>query len=178
MVQSAMRAHIQHLRNLRGTHTHAHTRTHTHTHTRTRTHTRARARTHTHTRTHARTHTHTHSHTHTHVRARTCEDADVVMLGICDTGQPKVTDLEIAVAVEQDVRRLQVAMDHVGRVDVLESTKYLRCVWQVRTSQTGMSVHVLCVRACARAYVCMCLCVNWVQQGITVVSGDVGGCGD
>ena len=50
------------------------------------------------------------------------------MLGIGHSGKPKVAYLEVAVAVEQDVRWLQVTMDHVGRVDVLESSEYLAVV--------------------------------------------------
>lgn len=43
-------------------------------------------------------------------------------LGILNPRQSKVTDLQVAVLVDQDVTRLEVAMDHSGRVHVFETT--------------------------------------------------------
>lgn len=43
-------------------------------------------------------------------------------LGVLDSGEAKVADLEIAVLVDQDVARLQVTVDHARRVDILETT--------------------------------------------------------
>lgn len=39
--------------------------------------------------------------------------------------QTKVTNREVAVGVDEQVRRLQVSMQHVGAVDVLEATQQL-----------------------------------------------------
>ena len=50
-----------------------------------------------------------------------------VLLGVFQkpAGQPEVADLELAVGVDEQVARLQVAVEHVGRVDVLEPTQHL-----------------------------------------------------
>ena len=87
-----------------GTHTHAHTRTHTHrhTHTRTCTHTLAQARTHTHMHAHTRTGTHTHAH------ARLC------------THTPQ--------HIHTSVKRLEVLLSLLLRVDGVEDRLPLRLV--------------------------------------------------
>lgn len=41
------------------------------------------------------------------------------------SGQTKVTDLEVAVGIDEQIRRLEVAVQHVGRMDVLESAEDL-----------------------------------------------------
>ena len=53
----------------------------------------------------------------------------MVMLGVRHARQPEVADLEFARGVQQQVARLQVAVQHVGRVDVskiflVETLKY------------------------------------------------------
>lgn len=53
------------------------------------------------------------------------EEAGVIVLGVGHSRQAKVADLEVAGGVQQKVRRLQVAVQHVGRVDVLEAAQYL-----------------------------------------------------
>jgi hypothetical protein len=40
-------------------------------------------------------------------------------LGVLDSGKTKVTDLQIAVFVDENVARLEVAVDNAGRVHVL-----------------------------------------------------------
>ena len=42
----------------------------------------------------------------------------MVVLGVRHARQPEVADLEVARGVQQQVARLQVAVQHVGRVDV------------------------------------------------------------
>lgn len=44
---------------------------------------------------------------------------------IRDSGQSEIADLEIASCVQQEVRRLEIAVQHVGRVDVLQTAKDL-----------------------------------------------------
>jgi hypothetical protein len=46
-------------------------------------------------------------------------------LRILDTGQTEVTDLQIAVLVDQDVAGLEITMDNTCRVDILESPLFL-----------------------------------------------------
>lgn len=46
-------------------------------------------------------------------------------LGVLDTGKAKVADLEVAVLVDENVGRFEVAVDDAGRVDVLEAAKNL-----------------------------------------------------
>jgi len=43
-------------------------------------------------------------------------------LWILDTGKTEVADLEIAVFIDEDVTRLQIAMDDTRRVDIFETT--------------------------------------------------------
>ena len=47
------------------------------------------------------------------------------MIGVGDAGQAKVADLQLAVGVQQNVARLQVAVEDIRRVDVLEAAQYL-----------------------------------------------------
>ena len=49
----------------------------------------------------------------------------MVMVRICNSSQTKIADLEIASGVEEKIRRLQIAMQNVGRVDVLETPQDL-----------------------------------------------------
>lgn len=42
-------------------------------------------------------------------------------LGILDTGQTEIADLEVAVLVDEDVAGLEIAVDDAGRVDILET---------------------------------------------------------
>lgn len=42
-----------------------------------------------------------------------------------DAGQAEVADLDVAVVVDQDVGRFQIAMDHIGTVDGLKPSDYL-----------------------------------------------------
>lgn len=46
-------------------------------------------------------------------------------LGVLDSGQAEVADLEVTVLVDQDVQRLQVTVDHARRVHVLEASQDL-----------------------------------------------------
>lgn len=46
-------------------------------------------------------------------------------LRVLDTRQPEVADLQVAVLVDQDVARLEVAVHDAGRMDVFQSTKDL-----------------------------------------------------
>ena len=46
-------------------------------------------------------------------------------LGILNTGQTEVADLQIAVLVDQDVAGLEIAMDNACGVDILESPLFL-----------------------------------------------------
>lgn len=46
-------------------------------------------------------------------------------LGILDPRESKVADLEVAVFVDEDVGWLEVAVDHAGRVDILEPSEHL-----------------------------------------------------
>jgi len=46
-------------------------------------------------------------------------------LGVVDAGEAKVANLQIAVAVDQQVARLHIPMDHVGSVQVLEPAQDL-----------------------------------------------------
>jgi hypothetical protein len=55
----------------------------------------------------------------------TRQDSNMIVLGISDASQPKVADLEITIAVQQDVARLEIAVNHVGRVNVLQASKDL-----------------------------------------------------
>lgn len=43
-------------------------------------------------------------------------------LGVLDPGQTEITDLEVAVLVDQDVARLEVPVNDTRRVDVLQSS--------------------------------------------------------
>mmetsp|Transcript_10363 Transcript_10363/g.26551 ORF Transcript_10363/g.26551 Transcript_10363/m.26551 type:complete len:245 (+) Transcript_10363:600-1334(+) len=49
----------------------------------------------------------------------------MVVLGIGNAGKSKVADLEVAVAVQENVTWLEVAMDDVGRMDVFEPAENL-----------------------------------------------------
>ena len=49
----------------------------------------------------------------------------MVMVRICNSSQTEIADLEIASGVEEKIRRLQIAMQNVGRVDVLETPQDL-----------------------------------------------------
>ena len=49
----------------------------------------------------------------------------MVMVWIRDSGQTKIANLEIAGGVEEQIRRLQIAMQNVGGVNVLEAAKNL-----------------------------------------------------
>mmetsp|Transcript_28317 Transcript_28317/g.83162 ORF Transcript_28317/g.83162 Transcript_28317/m.83162 type:complete len:375 (-) Transcript_28317:10-1134(-) len=49
----------------------------------------------------------------------------VVLFGVCHAREAEVTHLEVAVAVEEEVGRLQVPVEHVCRVDVFEAAKDL-----------------------------------------------------
>ncbi len=55
-----------------------------------------------------------------------CEGARVVVVRVGDAAQAEVADAQVAVRVEQQVRRLQVAVQHVGRVDVLKTAEDLK----------------------------------------------------
>ena len=55
----------------------------------------------------------------------TCQEASVIMLRISDSGQSKVTDLEITSRIEKEVAGLQVPVEDISRVDVLEAPQYL-----------------------------------------------------
>jgi len=46
-------------------------------------------------------------------------------LGILNTGQTEVADLQIAVLVDQDVTGFEVAMDNTCGVDILQSSLFL-----------------------------------------------------
>jgi hypothetical protein len=46
-------------------------------------------------------------------------------LGILDTGQTEVADLQIAILVDQDVAGLEIAVDNACGVDILESPLFL-----------------------------------------------------
>jgi hypothetical protein len=43
-------------------------------------------------------------------------------LGILQAGEPEVADLEVAILVDEDVARLEIAVDDAGRVDVFQAT--------------------------------------------------------
>ena len=49
----------------------------------------------------------------------------VIVIRICDAGQTKVTDLKITSRVQQEIRRLQIAVQHVGGVDVFKASQNL-----------------------------------------------------
>lgn len=51
--------------------------------------------------------------------------ADHLLIAQDASGQTKVTDLEVTVGVDKQIRRLEVAVQHVGRMDVLESAEDL-----------------------------------------------------
>jgi hypothetical protein len=51
-------------------------------------------------------------------------------LGVLDTGQTKVANLQIAVLVDQDVAGLQVTVDNAGGVDVFQTAL---CIWSVES---------------------------------------------
>ena len=53
------------------------------------------------------------------------EDPRVVMAGVTHTSQSKVTDLQVAVGVQEDVGGLEVPMEDIGRVYVFESSENL-----------------------------------------------------
>ena len=53
------------------------------------------------------------------------EEASVIVLWISHASQTKVTDLEITRGVQQQVARLQISVENIGRVDVLETTEDL-----------------------------------------------------
>jgi len=46
-------------------------------------------------------------------------------LGVLNTGQTEVADLQIAVLIDQDVAGLEIAMDNACGVDILEPSLYL-----------------------------------------------------
>lgn len=54
-----------------------------------------------------------------------CHEARVVLLRRSRTSQTKVADFQIAVSVEEQVRGLEIAVEHVGRVHGLESAQGL-----------------------------------------------------
>ena len=47
----------------------------------------------------------------------------MVVVRIRDPGKAKVADFEVTVRVDQQVGRLQVAVEDVGRVDVLQASE-------------------------------------------------------
>ena len=49
----------------------------------------------------------------------------MVVLRVSDTGETKVADFEVTGRVQQQVRRLEVAVQHIRRVYVLETAQYL-----------------------------------------------------
>lgn len=53
------------------------------------------------------------------------QEAGVIMVRICNSGQPEIANLEIARRVEEQIWRLQIAVKHVGGVDVLQTAKNL-----------------------------------------------------
>lgn len=58
-------------------------------------------------------------------------------LRVLDTGQTEVANLQIAVLVDQDVARLQIAVDDTSRVDVFQSSLETRSVMFLYAEQLG-----------------------------------------
>lgn len=63
-------------------------------------------------------------------------------LGVLDTGEAKVADLEVAVFVDEDVARFEVAVDDAGGMDILEAS-----LDDVRSSSTHAEFRDVCREA-------------------------------
>mmetsp|Transcript_12513 Transcript_12513/g.31213 ORF Transcript_12513/g.31213 Transcript_12513/m.31213 type:complete len:241 (+) Transcript_12513:871-1593(+) len=76
-----------------------------------------------------------------------CHDASTATIFVDRARQAEVGDLQVAIGVEQQVGRLQVSMDHVGRVHVLQPTqdlidKPLAMVFRERLWRADDAMHV------------------------------------
>lgn len=54
-----------------------------------------------------------------------CQETRMVMIRISDPSKSKVADFQVAGGVQKQVARLQIPMQHVGRVNVLETSQNL-----------------------------------------------------
>ena len=54
-----------------------------------------------------------------------CQDPGVIMRRVTDTWQTKVTNFQVTVGIEENVRRLEVPMENIGGVDILQASQYL-----------------------------------------------------
>ena len=49
----------------------------------------------------------------------------VIIIRLVPSGQTKITDLQLAISVNEEIAWLEISMDDIGRVDVLESAQSL-----------------------------------------------------